>query len=114
MRGQPDVWTIEDLEEARDRANDMMLRGRGPKAAPARESWRKRARVTLRARRLFRIVLGRKLALLKKADPHAHRHRARLRRKAIQQALVDLGYLEIRTGWVRARSTGPGNTTTYR
>jgi transposase InsO family protein len=114
MRGQPDVWTIEDLEEARDRANDMMLRGRGPKAAPARESWRKRGRVTLRARQLFGIVLGRKLALLKKADPHAHRHRTRLRRKAIQQALVELGYLEIRTGWVRARSTGPGNAPTYR
>lgn len=114
MRGQPDLWTIEDLEEARDRANDMMLRGRGPKAAPARDAWRKRTRVTLRARRLFRLVLERKLTLLRKADPQAHRHRARLRRKAIQQSLVELGYLEIRTGWVRARSTGPRTGPTYR
>ena len=108
-RGEPEVWRLEDLDEAGARANDMLRRW-GPNAAPARDLWRKKRHVTLRARRQFRIVLERQLALLKKDDPHAHR----LRRKAVQQALIELGYLHIHSGWVRARSTGPRSGPTYR
>lgn len=112
-RGQPELWTLEDLDEACARANDLLRRW-GATRASAREVWRKRRHVTSRERRQFTVVLERRLAQLKKEDPRAHHHRARLQRKAIQQALIELGYLEIRSGWVRARSTGRGIKTSYR
>jgi hypothetical protein len=112
-RGEPDYWTIEDLEEARARANDI-LRRVGTKLMAARKMWKARRPVSIRARRHLRTSLARHLAVLKKTDPRHRRHRARLRRKAIQHALVDLAYLEMRSGWVRARSTGRGITASYR
>lgn len=112
-RGEPDYWTSEDLEEARARANDL-LRRRGTKAFSARKMWNVRRQVKIRDRRHFRTTLRRHLADLRKLDPNHRRHRARLRRKAIQQALIDLGYLQVRSGWVRARSTGRGAGPSYR
>jgi hypothetical protein len=112
-RGDPDSWTMEDLEEARARANDLVRRGDGPRAT-ARELWKRRKRPTRTDRRRFRVALDRELRQLAKRDPAPRRHRARIRRKAIQQVLVDLGHLEVRSGWVRARSTGRGAGPSYR
>jgi hypothetical protein len=112
-RGEPDVWTLEDLDEARARANDL-LRRCGARPATARQLWKSRKAVKVKARRRFREVLERYLTRLKKEDPQAYRHRARIRRKAIQQALVDQDFLDIRSGWVRARSTGPRSGPSYR
>lgn len=109
MRGDPDCWTLEDLEEARARASDM-----AKKSGRARRDWKKRRRVGARERELFRRELRRRLAELTKCDASPYRHRARIRRRAIQESLTALGYLEITSGWVRARSTGRGSTPSYR
>jgi hypothetical protein len=113
MRGDPDQWTIEDLEEARARANDISRKS-GRAFIPARQDWKKRSLVKTRDRQILRKALRRRLAALKKGDPSPYRHRARLRRRAIQETLAVLGYLEISSGWVRARSTGRGSTPSYR
>lgn len=106
-RGRHDLWTQEDLEGARERANHFP-RYRGTTLVASKEAWRRRKRVRPDERKRFRLALGRALSEIKKADPRHGHLRLRLRRKAIQQALVDLDYLTIRSGWVRARKLRRG------
>jgi hypothetical protein len=113
FRGKPDRWTCEDLEEARARSNDLSRR-RGETRVSARGEWRKKYRIEIRDRLHLRRTRDRLLARFKRGDPKHYRHRARLRRKAIENALIALGYLVIRGGWVRARSTGRGTNPSYR
>lgn len=112
-RGDPDHWTTDDLEEARERANDLSRRI-GTRLVSARAEWMRRRGDWNRERRLLRKVLAKGWAALRMSEPHPHRHRLRLRRKAIQAALVDLGHLQITSRWIRARSTGRGTTPSYR
>lgn len=105
--GRADSWSLEDLEQARDQANHFP-RYRGSALVAAQAEWKKRKCVGPRERRRFRLALNRALAALQEQDAQPHRHRARLRRKAIQQALVDLDYLTIQSGWVRARKLRRG------
>jgi transposase InsO family protein len=112
-RGEPDHWTTDDLEEARSRANDLSRRI-GDRLVPAREEWSSRRRLRRPERAELRRAIERQTAELKKADPKLRRHPARLRRKAIQGALVDLGLLSVIGRWVRARSTGRGIGPSYR
>jgi hypothetical protein len=112
-RGLADYWTAEDLEAARALAN-RIPRYRGVRLVrPARE-WRLKRRIGVGERRRFRDALRGLEAKMIVADPDARRHRQRIRRKAIQTALVDLGYLEIRAGWTRARKLGRGRGQSYR
>jgi hypothetical protein len=113
MRGDPDEWTIEDLEAARARANDLVRR-HGKRWLSALPLWKHRRRFRWFHRGRFRTILDQYLALFRKQHRGNRRHRARTRRMAIQRALVDLGYLEMRSGWMRARSMGPGTGPTYR
>lgn len=105
--GREDRWSFEDLEAAREKANHF-LRYRGRKLVAPRNPWRRRRRVRPAERRRFRATLARTLESLKKADPKHRRRRAWLRRKAIQEAMVELEYLTIRSGWVRARKLRRG------
>jgi hypothetical protein len=112
-RGEPDAWALEDFHEARERANDLVRR-HGIQRDTSRQVWRVRGRVGVKARRRLRALLELHLLRLRKEGPNAHRHRARLRRKAIQEALIEMGYLQIQSGWVRMRSTGPRGGPSYR
>lgn len=111
--GRVDRWTVEDLEEARERANTLP-RYRGTSLVSAGEEWKKRRHVTAAARHRLRRAIERHLIVLRRQDPKYCRHRARLRRRAIQDALVELGTLEIRGRWVGARLRGRGKYPTYR
>ena len=111
-RGEPDHWTTDDLEEARGRANDLSRRI-GARFVTAREEWTRRHRHWRRGRLLLKEVIATRWSALRKSDPNPHRHRSRIRRKAIQEALVELGHLEIESRWVRARSTGRCTTLSY-
>lgn len=113
-RGDPDHWTTDDLEDARGRANDL-ARKIGKKLISARKEWARRRRPVRKAdRRRLRDLLGRHLAALKLSQPKHKRHRARLRRKAIQQALIEMGHLTVTGRWIRVRSTGRGSSPSYR
>jgi hypothetical protein len=112
-RGDPDHWTTDDLEEARSRANDLSRRI-GDRLVPAREEWSSRRRLRKPERAELRRAIERQSEELKKVDPKLRRHPARLRRKAIQGALVELGLLSVTSRWVRARSTGRGIGPSYR
>jgi hypothetical protein len=111
--GRTHRWTLEDLEEARERANTLP-RYRGTSLVPAGREWKSRRRVTAAGRRRLRRVIERHLALQRRRDPKYCRHRARLRRRVIQDALMELGFLEVRSRWVRARLRGPGKYPSYR
>ena len=112
-RGEPDQWTTDDLEEARSRANDLS-RQIEKRVVPAREEWAGRKPIKVLERRRLQKAVARCLRELGEAPPRLKHHRARLRRKAIQQALVGLGLLDLSSRWVRVRSTGRGSTVSYR
>lgn len=112
-RCRPERWTLEDLEEARDRANTLP-RYRGTSLIPAGREWKARRRVTMAARRRLRRALARHLAELRRRDPQYARKRALLRRRVIQDALIELRFLEVRCRWARARLRGRGKYPSYR
>lgn len=112
-RGDPDHWTSDDLEEARGRANDL-ARKIGATLISAREEWTTRRRVRTADRRLLRSLVADRLADLMKSVPRKSGHRARLRRKAIQEALIQMGLLKVSSQWIRVRSTGRGSSPSYR
>jgi hypothetical protein len=111
--GRTHRWTLEDLEEARERANTLP-RYRGLSLVPASKEWKTRRRVTAPGRRRLRRAIERHHSLQRRRDPKYCRHRARLRRRVIQDALMELGFLEVRCRWVRARLRGPGKYPSYR
>lgn len=111
--GRTDRWTLEDLEMARERANGVP-RYRGAELIPARLDWNRRRRIAPASRRRLRTAIESRVIDLKKGDPCHYRHRARLRRRAIQDALVRMGILDVRWRWVRARVRGPGKYPSYR
>src|SRR5882672_1813010 len=111
--GRHDRWAHEDLEEAAERANHFP-RYRGGALVASKTLWRRRKRVRPATRRRFRSVLGCAVEALKLETPKNRRRLAWLRRKAVQQALQDLGYLTIRSGWVRARKLRRGFSPTRR
>jgi hypothetical protein len=102
-----------DLEVARERANNVP-RFRGAKLIPARSEWRRRRGVTAGGRRTFLNVVERRLAELRDKDASPYRHRARIKRRGIQDALIELGILQVRCRWVRARLRGPSKYPSYR
>jgi len=106
-QGREDRWSQEDLEEARERAN-RFPRYRGSRLVAAGKLWSRRTAVRPADRRRFRVVLRRSLESLRQANPKHRRRRTWLKRKAVQQALQKLGYLTIRSGWVRARKLRRG------
>jgi hypothetical protein len=112
-RGDPDLWSTDDLEEARERANDLSRRI-GTRLVSARAEWMRRRGDWSRERRLLKRLIEKSWSALRMSEPHPHRHRLRLRRKAIQAALVDLGHVQITSRWIRARSTGRSTTPSYR
>jgi transposase InsO family protein len=112
-RGDPDQWTSDDLEEACGRANDL-ARKIGAKLITAREEWMTRRRGRATHRRILRDLVADHFAELLKAVPNKSKHRARIRRKAIQQALIQMDLLKVTSHWIRVRSTGRGSTLSYR
>jgi hypothetical protein len=102
-QGRQHRWTSEDMEMARTQAEGLMVRRSG-RLLRSRDVWRARRPVRSldrrRLRRRFLDILTRMRA--RESDPH--RHRSRLRRRALEDALKQLGYLTITKGWVRARS----------
>ena len=106
-QGREDHWTFEDLEHARERSNHLP-RYRGRALVTSDVPWRRRRRVCPGERIQFRAALARALSMLRKADPKYRHRRSWIRRKAIQQALVELGYLTVASGWVRARKLRRG------
>jgi hypothetical protein len=111
--GRWDFWTIEDLEEARERANDLD-RYQGKRRVSAEEVWRTKIPTRAQERRRFKILLAKTLLQLKREDPRHRHHPQRIRRKAIQATLARLGYLVIRSGWIPARKCKNGAAPSYR
>jgi hypothetical protein len=68
--GAADCWTLEALNEARERAN-RMPRYRGRKLVAPQLEWTRRARVSRFDRRRFSAALHRQQALIKSQDPRA-------------------------------------------
>lgn len=99
--GAADCWTLEALIEARERAN-RMPRYRGRRLVAPQLEWAKRSRVTASQRRRFSVELRRHQAEHLVQGPGATAPRRR--RRVIQAALVNLGYLSIESGWFRART----------
>lgn len=98
-------WTLEDLEDARARSNELVRR-RGGASFRAAAEWERRRRIGVRERKRFRVALLRRMAQLRREDPPCHaRARERLRRKSIERTLRGLRYLRITSRWVRARRT---------
>lgn len=110
-RGDPEYWSSDDLEEARARANELSRRIERRQVSAEKE-WRRRTRISGSQRRRLRVAIAKHTELLRTAESGLRS--LRLRRKAIQEALKELGLLEVTSRWVRARSRGPGSRPSYR
>jgi transposase InsO family protein len=110
-RGDPEYWSSDDLEEARARANELSRRIE-KRQVSAEKEWRLRTRILATQRRRLRLAIARHTDPLRTSESGPRSWR--LRRKAIQEALRELGFLEVTSRWVRARSRGAGSTPSYR
>ena len=107
QRDEVRTWTLESLEEARERMNGRPRSSKGRRTAAALWAGRPKLR---RHRRAFQQELrlrAERAGLLPKGSA---RRRARRRRKAIEGALRRCGLLRIRRRVVRARCLRPGPT----
>jgi hypothetical protein len=107
-------WSLDDLETARCRANGMVKR-RGDRVSSADHEWDLRNALTSQIRDQFASMLLRSIG----TNPHSMTRQSTKKaamafRKAVRETLMKLRYLEIRSDWVRARSTGPRSGATYR
>ncbi len=110
-RGEPEYWTSDDLEEARARANELSRRIEGEQVSAGKE-WSRRTRITSAQRSRLRGAIAGHAELLRSSETGLRS--CRLRRKAIQETLVELGILVVTSRWIRARSKGPGSKFSYR
>lgn len=112
-RGQSGSWSIQDLEQARIWANELTRQHRGG-LKQARAHWDNRPSLPAHERVRFRKTLARILSRNRSGQLTSGSQKARTVRRAIKHALLDLGYLEIKSSWVRMRSTGRGVGPSYR
>ncbi|MBY0227763.1 MAG: DDE-type integrase/transposase/recombinase [Gemmataceae bacterium] len=101
-QGRPGEWTCEDIEAAREQANEFGMPQGEDGLAPG-EAWRGRVPVSEEERRAFRAELEKALAERERAGYDGEiggaqeaAERDKRRREAISAVLVARGYLEYR------------------
>jgi transposase InsO family protein len=112
-RAHSGSWSIQDLEQARIWANELTRQHRGG-LRQARVNWDNRPSLLAHDRVRFRNTLARILSRNRSDQLTSDSQKARMVRRAIKDALMEQGYLEMKSSWVRMRSTGRGVGPSYR